>query len=182
MLDQTTEQELNERLKLIENMIAEGRRNTESWGWTFILWGVAYYVALAWSRWANDLWAWPASALIAAIVTAVASIWTAFGISMFLLFPALGLSGRLTDLHLFLAVLSAILGMANGASALILRWRVQLACALVWWSAALFACFGTDTQSTIAFLAAVFLCQIAFGVYGVIAEARQRKRRGSSHA
>jgi len=31
MQDHTTEQELKERLGLIERMIAEGRRNTESW-------------------------------------------------------------------------------------------------------------------------------------------------------
>ena len=41
MQDHTTEQELKDRLSLIESMIAEGRRHTESWGWTFVLWGVA---------------------------------------------------------------------------------------------------------------------------------------------
>ena len=41
------ELELKDRLNLIETMIAEGRRTTESWGWTFVLWGVAYYVAMA---------------------------------------------------------------------------------------------------------------------------------------
>ena len=41
MVDHTTEQELKDRLSLIESMIAEGRRHTESWGWTFVLWGVA---------------------------------------------------------------------------------------------------------------------------------------------
>ncbi len=37
----TTPQDLNARLKLIEDMIAEGRRSTQSWGWTFVLWGFA---------------------------------------------------------------------------------------------------------------------------------------------
>jgi hypothetical protein len=113
---------------------------------------------------------------------AIGSIWMALGISMFLLFLALGLSGRLTDQHLFVAVISAILGMANGASALILRWKVQFACAVVWWAAAVATCFGTDAQSMIVFLVAIFLCQIGFGVYGVIAEAQERKRRGPIHA
>ena len=44
-----SEQEVKDRLTLIESMIAEGRRDTESWGWTFVLWGVAFYVAMAWS-------------------------------------------------------------------------------------------------------------------------------------
>jgi hypothetical protein len=193
------EQELRERLNLIERMITEGRRSTESWGWVFILWGAAFYLALAWSAWGHNAWAWPASAVIATIITiavatskeahspdttlnrAVGAIWIALGISMFLLFLALGLSGRLTDQHLFAAVMSAILGMANGASGLLLRWKVQLACAILWWTAAVAACFGTEAQSTVVFLAAIFLCQILFGLYGVITEAQQRKRRAPVH-
>jgi hypothetical protein len=200
MQDHTTEQELQDRLSLIERMIAEGRQNTESWGWTFVLWGVAYYLAIAWSAWGRSAWAWPVTVLIAVIVTVVAasskvgkhpgttlgraigSIWIALGISMFLLFLTLGLSGRLTDQHLFVAVISAMLGMANGASALILRWKAQFACAVGWWMAAVATCFGTDAQSMIVFLVAIFLCQILFGIYGVIADARGRKRRDPIHA
>jgi hypothetical protein len=198
--DHTTEQELKDRLSLIESMIAEGRRNTESWGWTFVVWGAAYYLAIGWSALGHSVWAWPVTIMIAVIVTvvvaslksgnhprttlgrAIGSIWMALGISMFLLFLTLGLSGRLTDQHLFVAVISAILGMANGASALILRWKVQFACAVVWWAAAVATCFGTDAQSTIMFLVAIFLCQIVFGIYGVIADAQERKRRGPIHA
>jgi hypothetical protein len=101
---------------------------------------------------------------------------------MFVLFLALGLSGRLTDTHLFLAAVAAILGMANGASGLILRWKIQFACAVVWWVAAVAACFGTDTQSTIVFVVAIFLCQIAFGIYGMIAEGQERKGSAPIHA
>jgi len=56
MQDQTSEQELKERLSLIESMIAEGRRHTESWGWTFVLWGLVYYLAIAWSAWGQRVW------------------------------------------------------------------------------------------------------------------------------
>lgn len=200
MQDHTTEQELKDRLILIENMIAEGRRNTESWGWVFVLWGVAYFLAIGWSAWSHSGWAWPAIISIAVIATvvmasskgghhpgttlgrAIASIWIALGISMFLLFLALGLTGRLTDQHVFVAAISAILGMANGASGLLLRWNMQFACAVVWWVAAVATCFGSDVQSTIVFLVAAFLCQIVFGIYCVIAEAQARKRRGPAHA
>jgi hypothetical protein len=175
-------------------MIAEGRRTTERSGWTFVLWGVAFYLAFAWSAWSHSGWAWPATMSITAIVTVIAaslkagdhpqttlgraigSIWIALGISMFLLFLALGLSGRLTDQHLFVAVMSAILGMANAASGLILRWKIQLACAVVWWVTTLASCFGSDAQSIIVFLVAIFLCQIVFGIYGMIAEVQVRKR------
>lgn len=195
MLDHTTERELKERLSLIERMIAEGRGNTESWGWAFVLWGVVYYVAIAWSAWGHSVWAWPATVSIGVIITiviasfkareqpkttlgrAIGSIWVAVGISMFLLFLTLGLTGRLTDQHLFAAVISAMLGMANGASALILRWKIQLACAVVWWVATVGTCFGTDGQSTIAFLVAILLCQIVFGIYGMIAKAQPPKER-----
>ena len=200
MQEQTTEQELKERLNLIESMIGEGRRSIESWGWTFVLWGVAYYLAMAWGAWGHSVWAWPVTAMIAVIVTAVVaslragnhprttlgwaigSIWIALGISMFSLFLALGVSGRLTDQHLFVAVMSAILGLANGASALILRWKIQFACAVLWWVVAVATCFVTDAQSTILFLVAIFFCQIVFGIYSHIAEAQQRKRRISIHA
>ena len=200
MQNYATEKELKDRLGLIESTIAAGRRQTESWGWTFVLWGVAYYLAIAWSAWGHSAWAWPVTISIAVIVTvvvsslkadkdpettlgrAIGSIWAALGISMFVLFLALGLSGRLTDQHLFVAVISAILGMANGASALILRWKVQFACAVVWWVAVVTTCFGTDTQSMMVFLVAIFLCQIVFGIYGAIAEAQEHKRRGPIHA
>lgn len=200
MQEHTSQQELKDRLSVIESMIAEGRNDTESWGWTFVLWGVAYYVALGWTAWGHGAWAWPITVSVAVIVTvvvssvkdgnrpatslgrAIASIWIALGISMFLLFVALGLSGRLTDQHLFFAAISIMLGMANGASALILRWRVQLACAVVWWATAVITCFGSDAQSTIVFLAAIFFCQILFGIYGAIAEAKQRQPRSPIHA
>jgi hypothetical protein len=52
----------------------------------------------------------------------------------------------------------------------------------VWWVAAVTTCFGTDAQSMIVFLVAIFLCQIVFGIYGMIAEAQERKRRGPIHA
>lgn len=200
MQGDTTEQELKERLSIIERMIVEGRRTTESWGWTFVLWGVAFCLALAWSAWVHSVWVWPATMLMAVIVTvviasskagnhpqttlarAIGCIWIALGISMFVLFLALGLSGRLSDQHLFVAVISAILGMANGASGLILRWRIQFACAVVWWVTAVATCFASDTQSTIVFLGAIFLCQIVFGVYGMIADVQERKRRSLIHA
>lgn len=200
MHDHTTEQELKDRLSLIENMIAEGRRSTESWGWTFVLWGVAYYVAIAWSEWNHSAWAWPVPIVVAVIATiliasmktgghpettlgrAIGSIWIALGISMFVLFLALSMTGHLTDLHVFVAAVSAILGMANGASGLILRWKAQFACAVVWWAAAVAACFGSAQQSMIVFVVAIFLCQIVFGFYGMIAESQERKRRGPVHA
>jgi hypothetical protein len=193
------EHELRDRLNLIETMICEGRRKCESWGWTFVLWGVAYYVAFFWTSWTHFAYAWPVTVITAALVTmagfwrrgdsapnttmgrSIAAIWIATGVSMFILFDALGFSGRLTDGQIFIAAASAMLGLANAACSIALRWKVEFGCALVWWAAAVIASFGTPAAATAAFLAAIFLGQIVFGTYMMILESRQR-RQVPSHA
>src|ERR1039457_5388583 len=110
------ELELKDRLSLIEAMIAEGRRTTESHGWTFVLWGVAYYVAIAWSTLCHYGQAWPITMISACVLMAfivwlrssnrgykpettksraIWATWIAMGISMFVLLDALGFSGKL---------------------------------------------------------------------------------------
>jgi hypothetical protein len=205
MTSSNEELDLKDRLSLIETMIAQGRRTTESYSWTFILWGVAYFVAIAWSSggfggpiWSRDYLAWPVTMAAAFALTwklavrksrkqppttagrAISSIWYAMGISMSILLLSLGLSGR-GDQQVFVAVIGAMLGTANAASSMLLRWKQQFACAVVWWASAVVSLFATVTQSTIAFLVAIFLCQIVFGIYGMVCEARLR-RPGAIHA
>lgn len=191
--------ELRERLNLIESMIAEGRRATGNWGWAFVLWGVAYYVAFAWtlSGW-NPVAAWPVTMIVAGVATgivagrrtrgrerngiarAVSSIWMVMGILLLVLMMSLGFSGRL-DSHNSLAIVGTMLALANGASSLILKWKMQFASALVWLGAVEAACFGSESQGLIAFLAATFFCQILFGIYAMIRESR-RQAQGAAHA
>jgi len=199
--------ELTERLELIESMIAEGRRSTTRWGWTIVLWGVAFYVAIAWSLglfggpiWWQHYMAWPVTMVGAWLLTvilakrmsqrnetpvttvkrAIISIWTAMGIAMFALLLPLGLSGR-SDQQVAIAVVTGLLGMANAASGLLLKWKAQFACAVAWWLAGMWSLFGTETQSVIAFLVGTFICQIVFGIYAMICESRER-RRGAANA
>ncbi len=208
-------QELTARLSLIETMIAEGRQKTESWGWTFVLWGAAYALAIVignlgapiseWTIWGHRQIAWPIMVIGATLLMflviwlrsskresepdttmgrAVYSLWIAMGISIFLLLQGVGMSGRL-DQHLFVAIIGAMLGMTNAASSMILKWRTQFLCALVWWATAVGACFGSNGQVTILFLSAIFLCQIVFGFYGMLSESRERKTQrsaGAAHA
>ena len=196
------EQELKDRLSLIESMIAEGRRTTGTWAWSWVFWGLAYYVAIAWTAWTHWSWAWLVTmaaawllswAIIArrqknqperkpwtTIGRAIFSIWITMGISLSLLLPALGFTGRFNQ-HVFVAVVAAMMAVANGASGLIIRWKAQIATAVVWWVATVAACFGSDDQCTIVFLAAIFFCQIVFGVYAMTCEARMR-RQGAAHA
>lgn len=196
MQDEMSERELKERLSLIENMIAEGRRRTESWGWTFVLWGVAYYVAIGWSVWGHSSIAWPVTMIAASLLTAVVgsrtaknspettlgrammAIWAGLGISVFLLMLSLGISGRL-ELHVAVAIVGAMLGMANATSSILLKWKMQFVCALVWWASAIAASFTSDMVTSVIFLSAIFFCQIVFGIYGMVAESRKHKANGA---
>jgi hypothetical protein len=201
MTDNTSnldQHELADRLNLIESMIAEGRRTTESWGWTFVLWGIAYYVAIAWAAAGHPALAWPVTMAAAGTITGVvasrrehdkpsttlgrsmAAIWVSLGITLFLLMMSLAWSGRL-DAHNSVAIVGAMLGMANCTSSIILRWKMQFACALVWWAVAVLACFASESVSGIGFLVAIFFCQIGFGLYCMFAESRMHKQ-GAAHA
>jgi hypothetical protein len=196
MTTNAEEMELKDRLKLIESMIAEGRRTTGSWAWTFVFWGLAYYVAIGWTAYNQWPWAWlvtmggawllcwaiirwkhgctPEKRPGTTIGRAIYATWCAMGTSMCLLLPALGFSGRFNQ-HVFVAVVASMLGLANGASGILLRWKAQIASAIVWWLASIAACFGTDNQCSVVFVAAIFFCQIVFGVYGMILESSARK-------
>jgi hypothetical protein len=200
MVDEMDGRELAERLRLIESMMAEGRRACESWGWTFVLWGVAYYIAFFWSAWGHFAYAWPVTVIPAGILTAagfmrkdcthpnttmgraIGSIWITTGLSMFILFDALGFSGHMTDARIFLAAAPAMLGLANIACGLMLKWKAELACGLAWWTASVVACFGSPSLAINAFLVAIFLCQIVFGVYAMILESQRRKPNGVANA
>ena len=193
------EQELKDRLSLIETMIAEGRRTAESWGSIFVVWGTAFYVAFAWFALGHSPWAWPITMIATYALTrvinarrrggqprttmgrSIGSIWKAMAISMFILFPAIGFSGKIVEPSILTAIVATMLGISTAASSIILKWKLQFGCALIWWAVAVVSCFGTVRQSTIAFLAANFFCHIVFGVYGFICEAR-RKRQGALHA
>ncbi|MFP5266471.1 MAG: hypothetical protein ACLGQU_03810 [Acidobacteriota bacterium] len=195
----SNELNLQDRLDLIQTMISEGRRSTEDLGPIFVLWGIAYYVAFAWYALGHTVWAWPITMLAAYVLTllissrrhgvqprttmgrATGSVWAAMAISMFILLPAIGISARTADLSVLLAIVATLLGLSNAASSFILEWKLQFACALLWWAVAVIACFATLRQSTIAFLVANFFCQIAFGAYGIFSEQR-RKGMAAAHA
>ena len=194
------EGELKERLTLIETMIAEGRHTTESWGWVFVLWGAAYYVAIAWAAHGGNMVAWPVTMIAAAVLSgvtkgrkvrnqpettmgrAIGAIWMAMGVSLFVLLMSLGWSGRLTDGRIDIAIATAVLAIANLASSVILRWKAQFGCALVWLATSVAVCFVAQALVLPVFIVAIFLCQIVFGLYAMMCEAKSRKLRGVRHA
>jgi len=198
MTPDAEEMELKERLSLIESMIAEGRRTTSFYGWIFVLWGVAYSAAIYLDSVLHFQLAWQVTMTCAALCTAIpcmgkrcihpptttgralGALWSGTGISMFIVLFSLGYSGRL-DLHIFVAVICGMLGSVNAASSIILKWKLQFATALVWWTTTIYACFGKGRYLMPVFLTAIFLCQIAFGAYLMFREARMR-RQAANHA
>lgn len=187
MPEEITTADLRARLAMIETMMAEGRRSTSRYGGIFVLWGVALILATVWSSWGPSRTAWsitmPTFAAIMAILIsrkrrglpisglsrAVTAVWCASGIALMLVLSGLSSAGHY-ETHVFLAIVGGILGLANFASSITLRWWPQLFCAVVWWISALAACFVNERQAGWVFIVAVFLCQIIFGVYVMIAE------------
>jgi hypothetical protein len=199
MTNEMDSKDLAERVRLIEGMMAEGRHRTARFGWSMVLWGVAYYVATAWATWGKSNLAWPVTMTAAGIITvigfsrmsrgkpgtvlsrAMSGVWTAMGVSISVLLFSLSFTGRY-DGHVFVAIIGAMLGMANMASAIILKWKAQYFCAAVWLASTVVASFGSEEATEIAFLGATFIGMIAFGTYAMILESRRRKQNGVVHA
>ncbi len=198
-----SQNELLSRIDLIETMMREGRRTIEYWGWTQVLWGAAYLIAIGWaqSTYRPQL-AWPVTMIVAAIITIVVSstkkrvhpatttsrsiraIWIAVGTALFLFCFPVALSGHF-ELHSFITAVEVLLGVANFSSALILRWRVQLIVGLIWWAAAVVTCFVPAAWVIPILAAATLIGMIGFGLYLMVRERLDRRRRaqvGVSHA
>jgi len=193
------EVEIWDRIVLIESMMSEGRKKTESWGWSFVLWGVAYYVATAWATLGHSNWAWPVTMVVAGALTAavpvlrkreagrtettigraIGAVWIGMGSALFLVCMVVGFSGH-AEQHALLTTIEGFVGAANVISAIILRWRVQFFVGILWWIAAGVTAFVSIEQTGYIFLAAIFFCQIVFGVYMMISEGAGARTRAAS--
>lgn len=189
------EREIGERIALIESMMRDGRRSTQHWGWNFLLWGAAYFIAVAWSSFLpGRMLAWPVTMILAVFLTIVIasrnarnvprtermrglqSIWTAVGCGIFVFaFPA-AYSGHF-EAHAFMAAIEAMLGIAHVASGSFLRWTMQIVVGALWWAAAIASCFvSTGNEVAYIFLAATFVCNICFGIYLMVRESQDKAR------
>jgi hypothetical protein len=191
------DQELRERIALIESMMRAGRKSTEYWGWNFLLWGIAYFVAVAWSsllpRAGGPLLAWPITMIFAVLLTVgiarrrtrnkprtemsrgLQAIWTAMGCGIFVFAFPVAFSGHV-QAQSFMAAIEAMLGIAHVASGSFLRWPLQIVVGALWWVAAIASCFVNDNGIAYVFLAATFVCNICFGIYLMIRESRDKAR------
>lgn len=192
-----SDEELRDRIALIESMMKQGRKSTEKWGWNFVLWGVAYLIAVAWSSFlpfaAGKQVAWPVTMIAAAILTAAISrmrlgnrprteksrhihaIWVAVGLGIFVFALPTGYSSH-WEVHASAAAIEVLLGVAHIASGMMLRWPVQVSVGSVWWVAAVASCFVNPNGVALVFLAATLVCNIGFGIYLMILEGRDRTR------
>jgi hypothetical protein len=191
------ERELTERIALIESMMQAGRKSTEYWGWNFLLWGIAYLVAVAWSSFLPNTggrWlAWPVTMIFAVLLTigiarkrtrnkpqteksrGLQAIWTAVGFGIFVFAFPVAWSGHF-QAQSFMAAIEVMLGVAHVASGSFLRWPLQIVVGALWWAAAIASCFVNGNGIAYVFLAATFVCNIGFGIYLMIRESRDKAR------
>ena len=193
----TNELELTERLKLIESMIAEGRRSTDEVGLDVCAVGRGVLrgdgvgdvgqervgVAGDDGRRGSGVDRWSRSRMYARAAGDDAGPGDWRGVDRDGEFADDGAAVRWPgaadyDAHVFVAIVGAMLATAHATSAAILKWKAQFWCAVVWIAAAVTACFGSDAVVGIAFLSATFLGQIVFGIYAMVLESRQHRARG----
>jgi hypothetical protein len=174
--------ELLARIDLIERMVLEGRRKTQYWGWSFLLWGSGHLVAMAWQVISGKPGvAWGVTMSVCAAITAVIAstrksssptlssralggVWFGMGISISLL-AALGLPFHTLQPESFVAVFFVLTGAAHFASSQILQWRVQLFLGLIWWGAAVLALVGPREWIGWTFIVMALFGEVGFGLY-----------------
>ena|SRR5215475_9602034 len=174
--------EIINRLKLIEEMMAEGRRNTQRWGWVFLLWGIGPLIAMFWeTHWPHSPLAWPVvlaacTILNGVLITirkrtgegrtitmrSVGAVWASAGLTVLLVALGSAISGAL-ELRSMSVVLFALVAVAHSASSIILRWPAQFFAAVVWWAACLAALRLPISRLHLLSMITLFVGNVAFG-------------------
>jgi len=196
-MEQQMDRELMQRVELIEQMLAEGRRTTQYYGWIYLLWGVGHITALA-IVWAtrNPMLAWGTTMTACGIITgivfgcarrrqvktttialAIGAVWWAIGISLCIV----GFLGMFSHnfgpvaMHAMPVFTLLLLGVANFTSAVILRWPLQLAIALFFWVAATAMFYLPFKAAFWDYAVAMLIGNVLFGLYLMVLENRQNR-------
>ena len=190
----TGREELLQRVALMEQMIAEGRRTTGRYGWIFVMWGLIYIAAMGWVGYLpyKNL-AWPVCVLVGIAVHVVAkrrqrvegvnrknprthsieSVWKAMGTAV-MLFSFACIAGHSVTEPMFFSAMMFMVGLAHATSALILRWVAQGVAAAIWWGAGIAALFFTaPEQLYVSFMLATLFGMVLFGLYAMALERRR---------
>jgi multisubunit Na+/H+ antiporter MnhB subunit len=107
---------------------------------------------------------------------AIGAIWTAVGSALFLYCFSVGVSGHFES-HAYMAAIETMLGLANCASAIVLRWRAQFLVTLVWWVSAAATCFVSETLVLPILVAASLIGNIGFGLYLMVREHGDQRKK-----
>ncbi len=177
-----TRDDLVARLDLMETMIAEGRRATGRFGWIFVLWGLVDLTGMALElQNPGRIWNWPVVITLGMLLQfagftlqgrrgrysgtnsksrAMSAIWGMMGLTLvFYCFTAIFTHN--TGGRGYLAAIFVIIGMANATSAIILRWGMQGAVAVLWWVGGLSFFF---VPFTLHWFVGVFSLEMLFGM------------------
>lgn len=191
-----TREELLGRLDLMEQMVQQGRRTTQYWGWMFLLWGMGYLVAIGWVYYLpKPNLAWPIVMTLTAVVSvligrargkgkpstvktrAISGIWCATGCSIFIFAFGGGFSTHgWQEPQAMLAGIEILIGLAHAASSITLKWRPQWFVALVWWVCGVASFYVGASMLLQILLVATLIGNIGFGFYLMAREARDSKR------
>ena len=203
----TTRDDLLQRVALMEAMIAEGRCTTTRCGWIFVLWGLVDLAPIAWqlaepdSRWVSR-WCWPICLAVGLALTvlgrsiqerrkhctpgmqsrSVWAVWSIMGAAITLYFVA-AMIKHLGWQYSFEAGILMMIAMAHGISAVILRWRVQGAVAVIWGLGSFATFFSRSWRDeTAIFVFELVVGMILFGLYAMWLDRRDQAGRASNHA
>ncbi len=201
--DGTTRDDLVQRVALMEQMIAEGRRNTGRFGWIFILWGLVCLSAIGWSYLQpNVFWVWPILITSGFVIQfigiamrrrsgnwpsenlksrSIAAVWRMMGIAIILYAAPAGVTHTIHQIA-YIAAIFMFLGMAHATSAMILRWRAQGMVAGLWWAGGVATYFVPRDYVITIYVAEMVCCMVLFGVYAMWLERRRAAGMVQAHA
>lgn len=107
---------------------------------------------------------------------AITSIWQAVGTAIFIYCFAVGASGH-AEIHTYMGTVEILLGVANCAISLVLRWRGQFLIALLWWISAVATCFVSMRLVMPILVFDTLVGFLGFGLYLMYRERRDRRLR-----
>jgi hypothetical protein len=199
----TTRDDLLQRVALMEAMIAEGRRNTTRFGWIFVLWGLVDLAGVGWEKLQPGFdWIWPITIVAGFVIQAlifvlrrnvilvcgksvqtrsIGAVWSMMGVTILLYVVAAIVQHRAGQISYIAAILMFV-GMAHAISALILRWPVQGIVAALWWAGGIGTYFIPGDYFLAIFVAEMFFGMILFGLYAMWLDRRDHSGRITANA
>ena len=201
--DGVTRDELVQRVALMEEMIAEGRRSTARFGWSFVLWGLVTLIGIGWQYLQPHLhWIWPVAIASGFLIQfigiaihrrrgrscsnnmqsrSIAAVWRMTGIAI-ILYAAPAIVTHTIHQIAYVAAIFIFLGLAHAISALILRWRAQGVVAGLWWAGGIATYFVPENNVLTIYIAEMFFCMVLFGLYAMWLERRRAAALEQHHA